>query len=385
MRGVMALIAVGLCVSSALAGPRKPDLPSATSNAGWAGTSGTGVTQAQQVFNTLSDAQRVGQLLMVGASSTSVSGTTLTAIRKYDVGSVILNGNSYLSVSQERAITAALQAAAPARPKLFIATDQEGGRVQRLRGPGFSILPSAVVQGTWSPWWLQTKATKWARELRAAGITVDLAPVLDTVPPADRNNPPIGQLDREYGHYPSLVRSRGTAVLRGFVAAGLVATGKHFPGLGRVTANTDTSRGVTDWTTTSTDAYLVPFAGATASGVPFMMVSTAVYARIDAANPAAFSSRIITGLLRNSLHFHGVVISDDLGAARQVSAYPLAARAVRFISAGGDMILTVNATQAATMTSALLTRMRTDSAFKKQVYTAALRVLTAKQAHNLLP
>lgn len=342
------------------------------------------VTWVVQVFDTMSDAQRVGQLLMVDNPSTTVSATTLGDIRGTHVGSVILDGNSTLSVSAQRSVTDALRAATSGRAELFVATDQEGGFVRRLRGPGFSAIPSALVQGTWSSYWLQNRATVWGGQLRGAGVSVDLAPVMDTVPAGEAPNPPIGQLDREFGHTPAVVATHGVAVLRGLAAAGVVATVKHFPGLGRVTANTDTSGGVTDRITSATDPYLTPFSTAIRAGAPFMMVSTAIYPRIDPANPAAFSARIITGLLRNTLGFRGVVISDDLGAARQVSSYPVATRAIRFISAGGDIVLTVRAAQAAVMSTAILARMRTDPAFRAQVYAATLRVLEAKRARGLL-
>jgi beta-N-acetylhexosaminidase len=114
------------------------------------------------------------------------------------------------------------------------------------------------------------------------------------------------------------------------------------------------------------------------------MMSTAIYTRIDAKQPAAFSSRVIGGLLRGTLGYRGVVISDDLGAAKQVARYSVASRALRFLGAGGDMVLTVDPTQAGTMTSAILARMKTSTAFKNHVRASALRVLRAKQARGLL-
>jgi len=341
-------------------------------------------TPAQKAFSAMTDAERVGQLFMVGCPSTSVSTACLNTIRADHIGSVILDGNSTLSITQEKAITAALQRVAPAHNKLFIATDQEGGYVRRMRGSGFTDYSTALVQGTWYTADLQYWATTWGKQLKAAGINVNLAPVLDTVPAGDTHNPPIGDLDREYGHTPARVSTQGNAVARGLAAGGVSATVKHFPGLGRVTANTDTTAGVTDRTTTATDPYLRPFADAIKAKVPFVMMSTAVYTRIDAKNPAAFSHTIVTGLLRNTMGFRGVVISDDLGAAKQVAAYSVGSRATRFIAAGGDMVLTVNVTQAHTMAAAVLSRMRTDATFKKQVYAAALVVLQAKQARGLL-
>jgi beta-N-acetylhexosaminidase len=164
----------------------------------------------------------------------------------------------------------------------------------------------------------------------------------------------------------------------------VLATAKHFPGLGRVRGNTDTTSGVTDYVTTTTDQYLAPFGQAVTAGIPLVMMSTAIYARIDPNSPAAFSSTIVTGLLRQRLGFSGVIISDDLGAAAQVAATPVGQRAVDFVAAGGDLVLTVVASQASTMTAALLGRASSDPAFRAQIDAAALRVLRLKQSVGLL-
>lgn len=332
----------------------------------------------------MTEAQRVGQLFMVDSPSTAVRQATLDAITVSHVGSVILDGTSYLSIAATAAITSRLQRAAPSGTGLFIATDQEGGLVQRLRGAGFSAVPSAVDQGGESPATLQVDAAGWAAQLRRAGIGLDLAPVLDIVPAGWGSNPPIGDLDRGFGHSAATVTSHGVAVAKGLAQGRVDATVKHFPGLGRTRGNTDVSTGVQDTITVRHDAYLAPFAAAVAAGVPFVMISTAIYTRIDQARPAAFSPTVITGMLRGDLGFRGVVISDDLGVAKQVSGYSVGARAVAFIRAGGDIVLTVDATQAPAMTAAVLARTRIDTAFKAQVDAAALLVLQAKQARGLL-
>jgi beta-N-acetylhexosaminidase len=115
-----------------------------------------------------------------------------------------------------------------------------------------------------------------------------------------------------------------------------------------------------------------------------VMMSTAIYSRIDPGVPAAFSHTIVTGMLRGDLGFRGVVISDDLGGAAQVSGTAVGQRAVRFVAAGGDMALTVDATQAGPMTAALLAKARQDASFRRLVNAAALRVLKAKQVRGLL-
>ncbi len=332
----------------------------------------------------MSERQRVGQLLMVDCPSTGVADATVSAITDNDVGSVILDGTTHSGSSAIRSLTGALQRHAPRTAGLLIATDQEGGIVQRLQGPGFSTIPNAVQQGGRSPSTLRSDARTWGTQLKRAGVDVDLAPVLDTVPAGGGSNPPIGDLDREYGHTPSSVRSHGVAVMQGLLDARVAPTVKHFPGLGRVAGNTDTTSGVTDSVTTRDDPYLAPFLAAVQAGVPFVMMSTAIYSRIDPGTPAAFSKTIVTGMLRGDLGFRGLVISDDLGAARQVSSRSPGQRAVDFVQAGGDVVLTVVAGQAQTMTSALLAKAQSDSSFKKKVDAAALLVLQTKQKLGLL-
>jgi beta-N-acetylhexosaminidase len=198
------------------------------------------------------------------------------------------------------------------------------------------------------------------------------------------HNPPIGWYYREYGYTPATVADKGTAFLRGMRSAGLAMTAKHFPGLGLVTGNTDTTAGVTDTVTTRSSSDITPFRAAVTSGSQFLMVSSAVYSKIDAHSPAVFSPTVITGMIRGDLGFTGVVISDDLGNAKQVQAWSPGARAVDFINAGGDMVLTVNPTVLPAMVDTINATAISDAAFRAKVNIAAWRVLTVKAAQGLL-
>lgn len=347
------------------------------------------VDRASATLARMSLAERVGQLFMVDCPTGGVGAATVTAIQRHHVGSIILDGTTGQGVAATSAVTRQLQRLAPSRLKLFISADQEGGQVQRLQGPGFSTIPSAAVQGTLTTTTLRRQATGWGRELRAAGVNVDLAPVLDTVPPGGAPNPPIGDLDRAFGTDTATVSTHGRAVIDGLAAAGVTAAVKHFPGLGRVAANTDYSAGVIDTVTTRDDPYLRPFADAIRDGAgrdrqPFVMMSTAIYARIDPDNPAAFSTTIVTGMLRDDLGFKGVIVSDDVGGAAQVSGYTPAQRAVQFLAAGGTMVLTVDPTQVPSMTSTVIAKARAEPGFRAAVNAAALVVLRAKLAAGLL-
>ncbi|WP_333768406.1 glycoside hydrolase family 3 N-terminal domain-containing protein [Streptomyces sp. IBSBF 2435] len=337
----------------------------------------------------MSQAQRVGQLFMSAVSTSGMTGAQSAAITGGRVGSVFLMGHSTAGTAAIKRVTDQVRKLAPsvkgATVRMLISTDQEGGQVQVLGGPGFSTIPTAVQQGRLSAGTLQKDAKTWGQQLKAAGVTMNLAPVADTVPPSLVNvNAPIGKLQREYGTSPSTVATHSTAFLRGMLQAGVIPTAKHFPGLGRVTGNTDFSAGVTDSTTTRTDPYLEPFRSAIKAGTPFVMVSSAIYSRIDPGTQAAFSSAVMRDLLRNSLGFKGAIISDDLGAAAAVSDHTPAQRAVDFLKAGGNVVLTVKPSDIAPMTAAVLSRMPQDAALRSAVTDSLRRVLTAKHNAGLL-
>ena len=345
---------------------------------------------AAAVLARMTEAQRVGQLLMVSAALNGASAqATRDAITRYHAGSLFYAGRSSAGVSAIRATTKVWQrlatADATAGVPLLVATDQEGGEVKTLSGKGFSTIPSAVTQGGWSRTRLLSSAVTWARQLASAGVTLDLAPVLDTVPP-DRTstNQPIGHYHREYGTNPSAVSSAGLAVVRGMRASGVETAVKHFPGLGRASANTDTASGVTDTITTRHDAYIAPYAAATrTAGAGFVMVSHATYTRIDANHRAVFSPTILGGMLRGDLGFTGVVISDSMNAVAVRDLSP-GERAVRFVAAGGDMVLTGLPTDVPAMASALLAKANSDKSFRARVGASCLRILLAKQRAGLL-
>src|SRR3954469_7345286 len=252
--------------------------------------------------------QRVGQLFMAGVTASGPTADQLALVTSRHLGGVILTGRSSAGVAASRGVTDALRARSGGSVTggvgLWVSTDQEGGNVQGLSGPGFSNIPTALAQGGLAPETLRQRAAGWGGELRAAGVDLDLAPVLDTVPAdLDTGNRPIGFFRREFSHDPAAVAASGTAFAAGLAAAGVQATAKHFPGLGRVIDNTDTTTGVTDTVTVRGDAYLAPFAAAVRAGIPVVMVSSAIYSRIDPTTIAAFSPVVIGQLLRGDLGF----------------------------------------------------------------------------------
>jgi beta-N-acetylhexosaminidase len=334
--------------------------------------------------------QRAGQLFIVGLTDGRLDPATKRDITAYHFGSVMFTTTTTAGAASIRSVTKAAQSLASAQAtgaaRFFIAANQEGGEIQALQGPGFSAIPSAVAQGLLPPPELRHLALMWGRELRAAGVNLDFAPVMDVVPRASSSqNAPIGMLNREYGHDPATVAAHGVAFIRGMSQAGVATTAKHFPGLGRVQGNTDFTAGVTDSVTTPDDPYLQPFQQAISVGVPFVMVALATYQRIDARHLAVFSPTVMRSLLRGRMHFHGVIVSDDLGAAAAVAGLSPGTRAIQFLGAGGDLITSKTVAAAKAMDLAVLARARAVPRFRGQINAAVLHVLAAKQAFGLLP
>ena len=325
---------------------------------------------------------------MVGIQPGQAPGGLDAAIRDQHIGAAIYLGGwqgASVVTSTSSHVQAQAGSAATGGLRLLIAADQEGGEVQQLKGPGFSPLPSALSQGRTSTAAITDHATTAGRELAAAGVNVNLAPVADTVPQSvGRDNAPIGRYSREFGNDPATVARGVSAAVAGLNAGGVAATVKHFPGLGRITGNTDvTATGITDATATTSDPYLEPFRAGIGAGAKLVMVSSAWYPKIDPDNQAMFSSAVVTGLLRGSLGYTGVVITDDVGAAKSVAAVPVGDRAVRFVAAGGDIVLTASAALAPMLATALTARTAEDPAFAQQVDAAVRRVVALKQQMGL--
>jgi beta-N-acetylhexosaminidase len=341
------------------------------------------------MFGQLTVPQRVGQLFALGLANDRLGSREIQAIRSHHMGSVWFTETTTGGASAVRGVADAVQAqatdAATGGARFFVAANQEGGEIQALRGEGFSTIPSAVTQGTLEPSVLKANAARWGRELSDAGVNLDFAPVMDVVPPGtDAKNQPIGVLHREFGHDPATVGAHGAAFIRGMSAAGVATTAKHFPGLGRVTGNTDDVAMVVDTVTTANDPSLRSFRAAVDAGIPFVMVALATYTRIDAAHLAVFSPTVMQ-LLRDEMGFNGVIVSDDLGAAAAVATVPPAQRAVDFLSAGGDLIVSKTVSATVAMANAVIARASTDPAFGARVDDAVRHVLVAKDALGLLP
>ena len=341
--------------------------------------------QVTETLATLDRDAQLAQLFVVGVYLDDLAAAE-PLVRDRRVGGIFLRGRSSVPATELAATTARWNSLAPGAAP-WVAVDQEGGRVQTLSGPGFGALPTASEQGQLPLDQLATVADGLGASLASAGVTLNLAPVADVVPAGtEPGNAPIGAFGRQYGSTAANMLPPVQAVVDGLAAHGVTATLKHFPGLGYVQENTDTSAGVTDTHIGASDEQVVAFGQlARSPSHPFVMMSSATYGQIDPGNQAAFSHLVVTDLLRGQLGFDGVVISDDLGAALAVQALPPGERAVRFLAAGGTLVLTVDSRVLPDMLAAVRDRAAADPAFAAAVDGAVRTALLAKARAGLLP
>jgi beta-N-acetylhexosaminidase len=253
----------------------------------------------------------------------------LTRIRTGKMGGVVLLRNGWLTQNTAEAVTAELQRAACTRGEtLLIAVDQEGGIVRRLPWAPPTEAPAYMSSASVA----HAEAAETATALHSVGIDVDFAPVVDT-PSSPRNFLGSRAFSRSRRWNAQMAR----AFVTGLQTSGIAGTAKHFPGLGLAGGNTDHGRIVIGAAAWKLRQGLLPFRSAVDAGVKFVMVSTAIYPKLDASQrPAAFSSSIIHGLLRKTLGFKGVTVTDSLTAP---AADRIPHTATRAMLAGSDLLI----------------------------------------------
>ncbi|MDQ1130160.1 glycoside hydrolase family 3 N-terminal domain-containing protein [Microbacterium sp. SORGH_AS_0888] len=384
-RSRVPLPVAALAVLALLAGcAPEPPAPSPSSSRTASATPTPTPTRTVDPIAGMSLEDRVGQLFMVGTSVDGVTPETLAAVQSQRIGGVFLHGRSSAGVDATSSLVSQFTGANPTTsPALWVATDQEGGDVQVLSGPGFDDIPSAVTQATDGCDTLRASALGWAGSLSKAGVNMNLAPVADIVTSPDTagENPPIGALDREYGYDEATVAACAGAFAQGMRAAGVLPTFKHFPGLGRVAGNTDVSADVVDTAIGPDSPDVDVYRTLLAEGPAVVMVSTAVYQQIDPAAPAAFSPPVVTGLLRGRLGYDGVVTTDDLSAAAQVQQWAPGDRAVLAIRAGVDLLLvSADPSVFPEMYDAVLKQAENDPSFAALVDASARRIVELKSS-----
>lgn len=277
----------------------------------------------------------MGQLAIAGFAGHAIPGDLKLLAKEFDLGGIILFSRNVAEPEQVAEVAREARTLASELP-LWVSTDQEGGRVARLKSP-FTVWPPMKTLGRSGDERLAERfARALAAELRAVGISLDYTPVLDIL--TNRDNPAIG--DRALGERPEDVARLGTVIIRTLQAAGIAACGKHFPGHGDTSTDSHHELPIIEHPPDRIERVeLVPFRAAIEAGVAAIMTAHVLIPAIDDERPATLSPAVVSGMLKGSLGYQGLVLSDDIGMGAISAKYGTVEATVAAVAAGCDAVL----------------------------------------------
>jgi beta-N-acetylhexosaminidase len=279
--------------------------------------------------------RQVGQLLIGGFQGLAIPPELRAIAREFGLGGVILFDRNVSEPQQVAELAFEAARLAPG-PPAWVSVDQEGGRVARLKAPFTAWPPMATLGRSGDVRLTERFARALAAELRAVGITLDYAPVLDVH--TNAANPVIG--DRALAENAADVSRLGAAIVRVLQSEGIAACGKHFPGHGDTSADSHRELPLVEHPPERLrEVEFAPFRAAIQAGVATIMTAHVLVPSLDEALPATLSPRIVTGILRDELGFQGIVFSDDLEMKAIAERHAVPSAAVMAVQAGCDGVL----------------------------------------------
>ncbi len=364
---LLAALAAFVLGSAAGAVSGDGDEPRQTARDGRASSAPAGGTAGRAPVDRLTLRRQVGQLIVLRFAGTTPPAYVRRALRRRRAAGVILFRDNVTAPAQLRALTGRLRAAG-GRP--VVAVDQEGGEIRILPwAPPAKSAPEQARTGT-----VGSDAKAAGAALRAAGITVSLAPVGDVPSVAG-----AALAGRAFSHDPDAAAKAMAAAVAGWRASAIAATAKHFPGLGGATVNTDFGPATIPRSRAQLEATdLPPFEAAIQAGVPLVMVGHARYPALDPDRIASQSRAIVGDLLRDRLGFRGVVVTDSMEARASIATGTITTVSERAVRAGADLLLLTGAGSYAPVYEHLLELARRSPAFRARVRESAARVLALK-------
>lgn len=306
----------------------------------------------QVLLDQLTTKQKVGQLLVAGFEGVHAGKDALRAVQEYQVGGLILYARNVESAEQLVGLTNELKALNGEHVPLFLSMDEEGGKVSRMP-PEVGELPPALTFGNPENEELRLNACYGlggllAQRCKAFGIHLNYAPVLDVW--SNPDNTVIGS--RAFGTDPLRVAAAAPQTAYGMMDAGVIPVVKHFPGHGDTAVDSHLGLPVVDKTLEELEELeLLPFREAVSAeryygtyevgkgAVPAVMVGHILMTAFDTERPATLSPAVVTGLLRETLGFDGLICTDDLTMAAIADTYGMGEAAVLALEAGCDLLL----------------------------------------------
>lgn len=321
-----------------------------------------------------------GQRLMVGFDGTRLDAALREIIEQLQVGGIILFTRNIADPAQLKSLCASIQDCARKAGTfpLFIAIDQEGGSVARLKPP-FTQFPGPSEMKDKAQ--VKQFARTTAKELGDAGVNMNMAPVLDLLP----EGVPGVMAGRSFGADPGRVSAMGTAVIRHLQRRRIMAVAKHFPGIGRTTDDSHIDMPRLDVPLETLQAGdLIPFRAAIEADVSAVMLAHIFYPAIDSRWPASLSPAIARDLLRGDMGYEGVVITDDLDMGAIKKHFPIDTVIEQLLAAEVDIALICHAgPDIARAHEILTTAIEASDALKTRSVASVERILRLKRRYLL--
>lgn len=289
--------------------------------------------KVDQIVASMSQTEKLGQMVMIGIQGTKVDDDSLYMLNQYHMGGVILFDRNMESPEQVKQLTSDLQAQSNEKVPLFIGIDEEGGDVVRMAEKLTPPPSQKEIGATGDIEQAKTWAIKTAKSLKDMGINVNFAPVAD-----------VGSNDkRSYSTDANTVIDFVRAATKGYQQENIIYSLKHFPGIGKgkVDSHIDSSSIDVAKEILMTEDIL-PFKTIIDESDPndyFILVSHLKYLALDEEYPASLSSKIMTDLLRNELGYKGIIITDDMEMGAVANHNDFRSIGVNAVKAGADIVL----------------------------------------------
>lgn len=332
----------------------------------------------ERILKSMTIEEKVGQLLFVGFGGTEVNSQVEFWVKQRHVGGVALFSRNIVNLPQTAAFTRGIHALTDNRIPLFVALDQEGGNVVRVKDGAMTLPGNMALGATRNDSLAYVAGQGLAVDLKLLGFNMNLAPVLDVN--SNPKNPVIGV--RSYGEKADLVSEMGSWYVRGQQEMGVVAVAKHFPGHGDTHTDSHFAMpAISADMKRLSDVELAPFKAAMDVGLDAIMTAHIALPRVaeEPNLPATLSKNILTGVLRNQLGFDGIVVTDGLEMDGIVERYGSGRASVMAINAGADMPLVLwQMKKKDEVYDALLAAVKSGEIKRDRLDQSVRRILTVK-------
>ena len=325
--------------------------------------------------------EKIGQMILAGISGTTMDTNTQNIISQYKVGGIIFYKDNLVNPGQTVQLVNQMKSENDSNLPLLLSVDQEGGRVTRLPGGLVNFPPNHQIGAVNNPEFSYKVGTILGKELKAFGLNLNFAPVLDVN--SNPNNPVIG--DRSFGNNPEIVSKLGIQTMKGMQSQNIIPTIKHFPGHGDTSVDSHLELPIVNKSLEELKKLeLIPFERAIENGADVVMVAHILLPKLDGKYPASMSKVVMTDMLRGQLGFNGVIMTDDMTMGAITDHFDIGRAAVESIKSGSDIILVGHGyNNVVQIISSLKTAVQNGEISEQRINESVARIMALKRNYGI--